>query len=136
MNIIIHPAIAISCGAIAGALSRYYLGAWLTTLWGNAFPVGTFGVNILGSFLMGAIAALITSQIVPLPETITLLITVGFLGSFTTFSSYMLDSAKLLDAGRSQGALLYWLGSPVCGFLGLRAGRVLSRWLADTLPSP
>lgn len=126
-----HPAMAISCGAIAGALSRYYLGAWLMTLWGGDFPVGTLGVNVLGSFLMGAIAAFLTHSTWQLPGNLTLLITVGFLGSFTTFSSYILDSAKLLDAGRSQWALLYWLGSPVGGFLGLRVGMALSQWLTD-----
>lgn len=122
-----HGAIAVSFGAVLGALSRYYLGLWLVKGLGEGLPYGTFTVNIIGSFVMGAIVTLVADQTLSLPKEMVLLLTVGCLGSFTTFSSYILDSAHLLASGRSQLALFYWLGSPVCGFLGLQVGMVLGR---------
>ncbi|MEM8640188.1 MAG: fluoride efflux transporter CrcB [Cyanobacteria bacterium P01_G01_bin.54] len=135
----IQPAIAIGSGAVAGALARYYLtiglGELASRLWplGATLPMGTFLVNLLGSFGMGAIAALIGQQVLRLSPELTLLMTVGFLGSFTTFSSYILDTVKLMAEGRSHLALLYWLGSPVCGFLGLQGGMRASQWLAGVM---
>ncbi|MGB0560798.1 MAG: fluoride efflux transporter CrcB, partial [Spirulinaceae cyanobacterium] len=96
----IQPPIAIALGAIGGALSRYYFGLWLGELCGTTFPVGTFTVNLLGSFLMGALVALLSQSVLKLSPDLALLITVGFLGSFTTFSSYILDTARLIEAGR------------------------------------
>lgn len=125
----LNSAIAVSCGAVLGALSRYYLGLWLVVGLGEDFPYATFTVNIVGSFVMGALTTVVASQVVQLPKDLVLLITVGFLGSFTTFSSYILDSAYLLESGRSRLALLYWLGSPLCGFLGLQTGIAIGRLL-------
>lgn len=123
-----NAAIAVSCGAVCGALSRYYLGLWLVEGLGEDFPYATFTVNIIGSFVMGAIVTLVAAQALPLPKEFVLLLTVGFLGSFTTFSSYILDSTYLLESGRSQLALVYWLGSPICGFLGLQVGMAIGRF--------
>lgn len=124
--------VAVSLGAIGGALIRYYLGNWLVQTTGvNDFPVGTFAVNLLGCFLMGIFVAagLKTASISP---ELRLLVATGFLGSLTTFSSYGLDTANLVEAPGWWQDGLYWLGSPVLGWFCLQAGLALGNAL---LPS-
>lgn len=119
--------IAVSLGAIGGALCRYYLGLWLTRTWGSSFPVGTLFVNITGSFLLGLFATLAAERWLSLPPEWMLLFGVGFLGSYTTFSSYQLDTLRLLDRGSSWLAWSYWLGSPLLGLAGVRLGVAIAR---------
>lgn len=116
--------IAISLGAIAGALSRYYLTLWFAQR-GTSFPYGTFFINLSGCFMMGFFATL-ASERANLSPQIRLLVSVGFLGSYTTFSTYGLDSVLLL---RQQFAVagFYWLGSAVLGIICVQLGVMLSR---------
>lgn len=130
-----HP-LAVSLGAIAGALSRYYLSIWVAKTLGTAFPYATVLVNLTGSFLMGLITTLIVERTLLISPEITLLITVGFLGSYTTFSSYELDAMNLLRGSSWQTqiklfwvvkAIAYWLGSAILGFLCLYLGILVAR---------
>lgn len=118
--------IAISLGAIAGALCRYYLGLWLTQSLDTVFLIGTIVVNLSGCFLMGLITTLVTECWVLSPDLIHLL-TTGFLGAYTTFSSYELDAANLLELKSFQNDLVYWIGSPLLGFLCFNLGVSLTK---------
>jgi CrcB protein len=120
--------LAISLGAIAGALSRYYLTLGFSDWLGPAFPFGTLFINLSGALVMGFVATLALERALISPE-FRLAITVGFLGSYTTFSSYQLDAEKLLTTSSWQITLLYWLGSAVWGIVCLELGAYLARRL-------
>ena len=117
--------IAISLGAIAGALSRYYLTLWFAQRFGT-IPVGTFFINLSGCFVMGFFATLALERVNLISPEMRLLVAVGFLGSYTTFSTYGLDTVLLL---RQQFAVagFYWLGSAVLGIICVQLGVMLSR---------
>lgn len=117
--------IAISLGAIAGALSRYYLTMWFAQR-GTSFPYGTFFINLSGCFMIGFFATLALERANLISPQIRLLVNVGFLGSYTTFSTYGLDSVLLLRQQFAVGGF-YWLGSAVLGIICVQLGVMLSR---------
>ncbi len=121
--------IAISLGAIAGSLSRYYLSIWLAQRFGTGFPYATLFVNLTGSFAMGLLTTLILERALLISPEIRLLIAVGFLGSYTTFSTYELDSISLIRDSQLNKAFIYWLGSAVLGSIVLYLGIITARLL-------
>ncbi len=121
--------LAVSLGAIPGALSRYYLGGALVHLTGvTDFPLGTLVVNLLGCFGLGFFVTITLSQFTLSPA-IRLAVVTGFLGAFTTFSSYELEVANLAETRQWWIAGFYWLGSLLLGLLCLRAGMALAQHL-------
>ena len=128
-NLTLSAPIAISLGAIPGALIRYYLTVIFSRLFGVSFPFGTFFINLSGSLLMGFFATLAIEQVITSPE-LQLLIIIGFLGSYTTFSTYALDSAALLRNRHRSKALFYWLGSAILAGICLEVGIVFAKLLA------
>lgn len=128
----IRNPVAISLGAIAGALSRYYISLWFIQRiqhFGVAFPYGTFFINITGCFLMGLIFTLATETVIIIPPEGRLLIATGFLGSYTTFSTYGLDTVMLMAAKRFVPALIYWAGNAIVGIISIKLGIELAWWL-------
>ncbi len=126
----IHAPIAVGLGAIAGALCRYACGQLLAGLADAIqFPLGTLFINLLGCFLMGFASTLIVRRFASKPE-LALLVQTGFLGSYTTFSTYELEMADLLYQGQIQASLIYGLGSPLLGLLCLGLGIVLANMVA------
>ncbi|PSO78950.1 MAG: fluoride efflux transporter CrcB [Cyanobacteria bacterium QH_9_48_43] len=121
-----HP-IAISLGAIAGALSRYYLSLWFAQRFGTSFPYGTLFVNFTGCLGMGFFVTLALEQITVVSPEIRSLVAVGFLGSYTTFSSYELDTLTLLRDRHTAVALLYWVSTAVVGLFSAQLGVILAR---------
>jgi fluoride exporter len=117
----LQNAIAVALGSIAGALSRYYIGLYFGKIFAF-FPMGTFFVNVTGSFLMGFFMTLVAGKVFNFSPELVLLIATGFLGSYTTFSSYELDTFKLIGEGVKQTAVFYWLGSPIMAFIALQIG--------------
>ena len=79
----IRNPVAVSLGAIAGALSRYYLNLWFVRF-GVTFPYGTFFINMTGCFLMGLVFTLATETVITITPEVRLLIATGFLGSYRT----------------------------------------------------
>ncbi|MGV2829085.1 fluoride efflux transporter CrcB [Myxosarcina sp. GI1(2024)] len=119
--------LAIAVGAVLGALSRYYITLFWIEKRGEAFPYGTLFVNLTGAFLIGLVSTVSLQLSFPIALQKTLL--VGFLGAYTTFSSYILDSAKLLRSDRILTGLGYRLASPVLGFFCVELGI----WVAQKL---
>lgn len=119
---------AISLGAIGGALSRFYLSELFSRWSGTGFPFGTFFINLSGCFGMGFFIAAVSERFT-VPSEIRLMATVGFLGSYTTFSAYQLDADRLLASGRWEVTFFYWIGSAVLGVLCLESGSFLARRL-------
>jgi fluoride exporter len=123
-----HP-LAVSLGSIAGALSRYYLSIWLVQRLGTSFPYATLIINLTGSFAMGLLASLVLERVLIISPEIRLLIATGFLGSYTTFSTYELDTINLVQESSFNKAIIYWFGSAVMGagslYLGIMAARFM-----------
>lgn len=117
----VRAPIIISLGAIPGALCRYYITLFSTQWLGTRFPYGTFLINLTGTFLMGIFVTWIAEMVSP--ETMLQpLVAVGFLGSYTTFSTYALDTSNLLRTSNYKAALFYWLGSPLLGLIAIELG--------------
>ncbi len=120
---------AISLGAIAGALSRYYLGIWISQHWASPFPYSTFLINVSGCFCMGLIMTLVPTLAPPFSAELRLMLAVGFLGSYTTFSTYGLETLNLVRTGRPEMALIYAFSSVALGVAGVQGGV----WVAKLL---
>ena len=118
----------VGVGGAIGAIARYLLGGWIQTASGSAFPWGTFSVNVSGSVLFGLAIVLLPSMAATAEA--RQLITVGFLGSFTTFSTFSYEAFALLREGQALRAGAYMAGSLVVGLAGVALGAALASMLA------
>jgi CrcB protein len=118
--------LSISIGAVIGALSRYFLIGFTGKLLGTSFPWGTLLVNVLGSLLMGILVELFALKWSASQE-VRALLTVGLLGAFTTFSTFSLDVALLIQKGENISAFTYSLASVILSVAALFAGLHLIR---------
>jgi fluoride exporter len=112
----------------AGAVSRYALDGWVSGLTHGQFPWGTFVVNLLGAFALGLVVAITTERLLPHPNW-RVALGIGYLGSFTTFSTYTYESVKLAEDGALTLALLNSAGMLALGLLAAAAGLALGRTL-------
>jgi len=117
-------AIIIAIGGAAGALGRHLLAGYLGQLMGGGFPWAILIVNVVGSFLLGVITELAAQSILITPE-IKALMTVGFLGAFTTFSTFSLDIVELCERGQWSWAFFYICASVFMAVFGLVGGLML-----------
>jgi CrcB protein len=118
----------VALGAALGANARYLVGTWAGQRFGADFPYGTLIVNITGSFLLGFLLTLGTQRLPITPE-VRLMLAVGFFGSYTTFSSYTVESINLLRDGSLTRSLVNILGNNLVGLFGAIAGADLARWI-------
>ena len=102
----------IALGGASGAVSRYLLANWIHALWEGKLPMGTLLVNMLGSFAIGVVFVLLVERQYIHADWRGVLM-VGFLGAFTTFSTFSLETISLLEAGHTLHALAYMFGSAV-----------------------
>ena len=109
-------------GAGIGGALRHSVNVWAGRMLGLEFPYGTLIVNVLGSFLMGVLAGLFVDRAGLVPQHMRLLLTTGMLGGFTTFSTFSLDAALLLERHSFVIAISYILCSVVLGILALSIG--------------
>ena len=118
----------IGLGALFGANARYWLANVFTARFGPEFPYGTLFINISGSFVLGFVLTLIANRVVVDPG-YRLLIGTGFLGAYTTFSTFSFDTISLLERGDLVPALVNagtsLLGALVAAYLGISAARLL-----------
>ena len=121
-------ALVIALGGALGALSRYGLGVWISNKWNQGFPLHTFLINVSGAFLLGFLNILFIERLTVSPLW-RLGIGVGFLGAFTTFSTFGFEVISLLEGGSLFMAGLYTLLSIVIGFTGVALGIGLARIL-------
>ncbi|MDP9379445.1 MAG: fluoride efflux transporter CrcB [Chloroflexota bacterium] len=116
----------VGLGGFLGANARYILSGWVSSVWPGAFPLGTFLVNVTGSFVLGFFTALVVGRL-HAPEEYRLFVAIGFLGSYTTFSTLSYETLDLLRRGEFLTAALYSLGSLVLGLLAAGLGVALGR---------
>ncbi len=121
----------IAVGGSVGALTRFWLSKYISQNVKVIFPWGTLIINLTGSFLIGFFFALFDKAVSP--SQWRSLITIGFLGAYTTFSTYSLETLNLLKAGEFKLGLLNILASNLLGiilvFLGMESARVLLKTL-------
>jgi fluoride exporter len=115
----------LALGGALGVNARYWLGAWMNRWTGGAFPWATFAINVSGSFAIGFLAMALARWL-PHPH-VRLLVVVGFLGGYTTFSTFAFDSLTLWERGEARMALMNVVGSVVAGLIAVALGVGLAR---------
>lgn len=117
----------VGLGGFLGANARYLLGAWIAARLGTTFPYGTFVINVTGSFVLGVIMGLLDAHV--LAPAIRLSLAIGFVGAYTTFSTFTYETLRLIESGSLFLATANVVGSVVVGMVaavvGLAAGRAL-----------
>ena len=118
----------IGLGGFAGAITRYLVDGAVAERTGGGFPWGTLVINVSGSFVLGLLFAMSTERAI-LPADIRGPLMIGFLGAYTTFSTFMLESWRLVESGAWGLAIANLGGSMALGlvavFVGLTVGRAL-----------
>ena len=107
-----------------GALGRYAVHGLVQSRTASRFPYGTFVVNVSGSFVLGLVVGLLTYQ--GLDPDVRTVVGIGFIGAYTTFSSFSYDTFALFEAGEARPALANALGSVIAGLVAATAGFALA----------
>jgi CrcB protein len=121
-----HKIVLVSVGGALGTCARYFLSTWIgSPSWARGFPVGTFVINVSGSFILGAAAVIIRERLPPEYTGWYLLIGTGFCGGYTTFSTFEYETFQLVSLGSWMMGLANVVGSVVAGFAGVVLAIVL-----------
>jgi len=120
--------ILIGLAGFIGTLSRYWLSGVVARRYGETFPMGTLVVNLVGCFLVGLLFYLLQERFL-VNQTVRTVVLIGFLGGFTTFSSFGLQTFTLLQDGEFGLAALNILGANVIGLVLVWAGYMLAKVL-------
>lgn len=120
--------LSVAVGGALGAVARYAVNLSPLQTYLKPFPLPTFVINVSGSFLIGLLLIVLGERL-QVNENLRLAVMVGFLGAFTTFSTFELEIWELIRESHYATALLYLLLSVVTGFIGVVAGLALARKL-------
>jgi CrcB protein len=115
----------VGLGGILGANARYLLGGWVAARLGAVFPYGTFLINVTGSFVLGVLMGILEGH--TLSPVVRLAVGIGFLGAYTTFSTFTYETMRLLEEGSILLGAANALGSLVVGLLGVLGGLTVGR---------
>lgn len=118
--------IIVFAGGGIGSVARFAVATWIGQRWGRSFPVGTFVVNVTGSFLIGLLMTLMAERFLENPQW-RLLLVVGGLGGYTTFSTFEYETGKLAADGELIFAVLNIVLSVLAGFVALKLGEVIAK---------
>ena len=113
-------------GGGVGSLARYLVSLAINERTGNRFPVGTTVVNVTGSFLIGVFMVLLAERLQP-NSNLQLLLVVGFLGGYTTFSTFEFETYRALQSGNNWVGMLNLIASVVLGLAGVWLGTTVAR---------
>jgi CrcB protein len=118
----------VGLGGFLGANARYFLGGYIAERWGAVFPLGTFVINITGSFILGFFMAYAEERPFVAPAA-RLMFAVGFVGAYTTFSTFEYETMRLIQERELLLATLNIVGSVLTGALAVIAGLLLGEWI-------
>lgn len=121
-------AVWVGIAGFCGAVCRYWFDGWISRLTGGGFPWGTFVVNMTGCFLIGVTTTVLTDRLLPHPS-IRIAVTVGFIGAYTTFSTWAYESLRQIQDGAIGMALINLGMSIVVGMSAAWIGVVVGRAL-------
>ncbi|MFW5488089.1 MAG: fluoride efflux transporter CrcB [Desulfovibrio sp.] len=116
----------IALGGALGTVSRYGLGGLVQRMAGGSFPLGTMVVNMLGSFLFGLVFGFLETRL-PLNAEARMILLTGFMGAFTTYSTFMFESHSMLRYGQWASFMIYLVGQIVLGLALVHTGLYLAR---------
>lgn len=116
----------VGAGGFLGAMARYAVSLAAARLWSGEFPLGTFVANVSGCFALGFFVTLTAERLV-LDPGVRLMIATGFLGAYTTFSTFEYETHRLLETGAWSWAALNAAASLVAGLAAVRLGVALAR---------
>ena len=119
----------VGIGGFLGANARYVVGGWITRHWDTQFPWGTFVINVTGSFLLGVLLAVLNARPTASAH-YRLFFAVGFLGAYTTFSTFSYETLRLAQDQRVVTALLNITGSVLLGLIGVVLGAYLGEFVS------
>ena len=119
------PYAAIGLAGSVGAVLRYVLANVSGRIFGTGFPVGTFIINMSASLLLGWFLTVVRDRTV-VSETVRLAVAVGFIGTYSTFSTFAYESNSLLEDGAGIKAMANMLGSVIGGLIAVRIGIALA----------
>jgi fluoride exporter len=118
----------VGLGGCLGSILRFWLGSYIGSRMGTRFPYGTFVINITGSFLIGLVFALFATKTHWSPYW-QYLLPIGFIGGYTTFSSFEFEALRMVQDGQIGVGILYVVLSVIVGFAavwgGMMAGRMI-----------
>lgn len=120
--------LTVAFGGAAGAVARYWLGELISSKYPLRFPIGTFVINVSGSFVIGLFLTLASERMAISPN-LRLLVSIGFVGAFTTFSTFEFETFKLIEAGSFLSAAGNVILSLAAGFAAVWLGVVTARSL-------
>jgi CrcB protein len=127
------PYLWIGFGGFFGSIARHFVSRVCIEHLGARFPWGTFVVNISGSFVLGLLMSLIVGRAIPDSDHVRYAICIGFIGAYTTFSTFEFESHALLHDGQWLHGMANIVGSLVAGLLAVRLGISLARLYAAGL---
>lgn len=120
----------VGAGGFFGSIARFLVARAAGAMFGVGFPWGTLIVNLTGAFLLGLAATLVSERFFRAGDMIRYVFAIGFLGAYTTFSTFEFESHALVQNGKWQFALANLVGSVILGYLALRLGILLARRMA------
>jgi CrcB protein len=124
------PYVLVGLGGFIGAVARFVVARLVGSLFETRFPLGTFLINVSGSFLLGILGTIVAQKVMPSSEAMRLALGVGFLGAFTTFSTFEFETHALFEDGSWLTAATNIFASVLVGLLAVRAGIVVAKtWL-------
>ena len=118
--------LAVAMGGALGSMARYALSTWIFQVSNHKFPYATLTVNVLGSLVMGVLFVVIVEK-TALPSEMRSLLMIGFIGAFTTFSTFSLDALGLWQNGHLFMALIYTLATVVLCLIAISSAIWLTR---------
>ena len=124
---LLRQSLVVGAGGFLGAIARFLIGTWVSNRYNSLFPWATVIINISGSFILGFIATLLLHRVLVNPNW-RFFVTIGFVGAYTTFSTFEYETARLGSSWLAVGNLL---GSVLAGYLavwlGIRLGEFWPR---------
>ena len=114
--------LAVAAGGALGSITRYAITLLVAMIWKRDFPLATFLINVTGSFMLGFVA-----ERAAIDPVLRLLLTTGFLGAYTTFSTFEYETHQLTQSGAIGWAIVNVVGSVLVGFIAIQLGVALAR---------